>query len=201
MLLPWLSAGLVDWRIAEVAMRRREFLAALGGVLTAPLRAYARSPGMPVIGYLCPEEPGAFASRVNAFRDGLAEAGYLEGRNVAIEFCWAKGEYDKLAVLASDLAARQVAVIVAVGGAPSALAAKAATATIPIVFEMGGDPVALGVVPSLSRPDGNCTGVSSLNVEVGPKRLESLHEVVPPATAFGVVLNPASPTANSQSTA
>ena len=198
MLLPWLSAGLVDWRIAEVAMRRREFLAALGGVLTAPLRSYARSPGMPVIGYLGPEEPGAFASRVNAFRDGLAEAGYLEGRNVAIEFCWAKGEYDKLAVLASDLAARQVAVIVAVGGAPSALAAKAATATIPIVFEMGGDPVALGVVPSLSRPGGNCTGVSSLNVEVGPKRLESLHEVVPPATAFGVVLNPASPTANSQ---
>src|SRR4051794_39651099 len=179
-------------------MRRREFLAALGGALAAPLRSYARSPGMPVIGYLGPEEPGAFASRVNAFRDGLAEVGYIEGRNVAVEFRWAKGEYNSLPVLASDFAARQVAVIMAVGGAPSALAAKAATTTIPIVFEMGGDPVALGVVPSLSRPGGNCTGVSSLNVEVGPKRLEGLHEVVPAATAFAAVLNRASPTANSQ---
>jgi putative tryptophan/tyrosine transport system substrate-binding protein len=179
-------------------MRRREFLAALGGALAAPLSSYARSPGMPVIGYLGPEEPNSFASRVNAFRDGLAEAGYLEGRNVAIEFRWAKGAYDKLPVLASDLAAREVAVIVAPGGAPSAVAAKSATTTIPIVFEMGGDPVTLGIVSSLSRPGGNCTGVSSLSVEVGPKRLEGLHEVIPTATAFAVVVNPTSPTAGSQ---
>jgi len=118
---------------------------------------------MPVIGYLGPEEPGAFASRVNAFRDGLAEAGYLEGRNVAIEFRWAKGEYDQLPVLASDLAACPVALIVAVGGAPSALAAKAATKTVPIVFEMGGDPVALGIVPR-AFPGGDESKVIGLGI-------------------------------------
>jgi len=155
---------------------------------------------MPVIGYLGPEEPGPFASRVNAFRDGLAETGYFEGRNVTIEFRWAHGEYSKLPALAGDLAARQVTVIVAPGGAPTALAAKSATKTIPIVFEMGGDPVTLGIVPSLSRPGGNLTGVSSLSVEVGPKRLESLHELVPTAAVFAIAVNPTSPTANSQLT-
>jgi putative tryptophan/tyrosine transport system substrate-binding protein len=179
-------------------MRRRQFLAALGGMAAGPLASYAQGPGLPVIGYLGPEAPERFASRVNAFRDGLAETGYIEGRNVGIEFRWADGDYQKLPALAADLAARQVAVMVAPGGAPNALAAKLATTTIPIVFEMGGDPVALGIVPSLSQPGGNLTGVSSLSVEVGPKRLESLHEVIPTASVFAVALNPTSPTANSQ---
>src|SRR4051812_39004815 len=166
----------------EVLMRRRQFLAALGGMATGPLASYAQGPGLPLIGYLGPEAPERFASRVNAFRDGLAETGYIEGHNVGIEFRWADGDYQKLPALAADLAARQVAVMVAPGGAPNALAAKFATTTIPIVFEMGGDPVALGIVPSLSQPGGNLTGVSSLSVEVGPKRLESLHEVIPTAS-------------------
>jgi putative ABC transport system substrate-binding protein len=163
-----------------------------------PLASHAQGPGLPLIGYLGPEAPERFASRVNAFRDGLAETGYIEGRNVGIEFRWADGDYHKLPALAADLAARQVAVIAAPGGAPTALAAKSATTTIPIVFEMGGDPVALGIVPSLRQPGGNLTGVSSLNVEVGPKRLESLHEVISTASVFAVAVNPTSPTANSQ---
>jgi putative ABC transport system substrate-binding protein len=153
---------------------------------------------MPIIGYLSPESPGPFASRVHAFREGLAEPGYSEGRNVTIEFRWAEGHFDRLPALAADLVNRQVAVIVAPGGAPVALAAKSAASTIPIVFEMGGDPLALGVVGSLQRPGGNITGVSSLNVEVGPKRLEILHELVPTAAMVAVVVNPTSPTANSQ---
>jgi len=153
---------------------------------------------MPVIGYLGPESPGLFASRVDAFRDGLAEAGYVEGRNVAIEFRWAEGRYDRLPALAAELANRQVDAIAAPGGAPVALAAKSATTTIPIVFEMGGDPVALGVVGSLNRPEGNLTGVSSLSVEASLKRLEVLHEVLRTAAIVGVAVNPTSPTANSQ---
>jgi ABC transporter substrate binding protein len=153
---------------------------------------------LPLIGYLGPESPRPFASRLAAFRDGLAEMGYVEGRNVAIEFRWAEGQYERLPALAAELVNRQVAVIVAPGGAPVALAAKSATATIPIVFEMGGDPIALGVVGSLNRPEGNLTGVSSLNVEVGPKRLELLHEVVPTAVTVAIVVNPTSPTATSQ---
>lgn len=138
-------------------MRRRQFLAALGGMAAGPLASYAQGPGLPLIGYLGPEAPERFASRVNAFRDGLAETGYIEGRNVGIEFRWADGDYQKLPALAADLASRQVAVMVAPGGAPNALAAKLATTTIPIVFEMGGDPVALGIVPNLSQPGGNLT--------------------------------------------
>jgi putative tryptophan/tyrosine transport system substrate-binding protein len=163
-----------------------------------PLAARAQQTAMPVIGYLGPESPGLFASRVNAFREGLAETGYAEGRNVAVEFVWAEGQYNRLPALAAALAARQVAVIVAPGGAPTALAAKSATTTIPVVFEMGGDPVTLGIVPSLNRPGGNLTGVSSLSVEVGPKRLETLHEMAPTAAIFAVAVNPTSPTANSQ---
>ena len=151
-----------------------------------------------MIGYLGPESPGLFASRVDAFRDGLAEAGYVEGRNVAIEFRWAEGRYDRLPALAAELANRQVDAIAAPGGAPVALAAKSATTTIPIVFEMGGDPVALGVVGSLNRPEGNLTGVSSLSVEASLKRLEVLHEVLRTAAIVGVAVNPTSPTANSQ---
>ena len=153
-----------------------------------------------MIGYLGPESPGPFASRVQAFRDGLAEAGYVEGRNVIIEFRWAEGRYDRLPALAADLARLRVDAIAAPGGAPVALAAKSATATIPVVFEMGGDPVALGVVGSLNRPEGNLTGVSSLSVEASLKRLEILREVVQAATNVGVVVNPTSPTADAQLT-
>jgi ABC-type uncharacterized transport system substrate-binding protein len=153
---------------------------------------------MPVIGYLGPESPAAFASRVRAFRQGLGEAGYVEGRNVAIEFRWAESQHSKLPALAADLVGRQVAVIVAPGGAPAALAAKSATATIPIVFEMGADPIAMGLVSSLNRPGGNLTGVTSLSVEVTPKRLEFLQEAIPTAAVFAVLVNPTSPTIDSQ---
>ena len=129
-------------------MRRRDFI--IGGAATWALPALGHMPAIPVIGYLGPESPERFASRVAAFREGLAEAGYVEGRNVAIEFRWAEGQYGRLPALAADLASRQVSVIAAPGGAPMALAAKAASNTIPVVFEMGGDPIALGVVSSLA---------------------------------------------------
>jgi putative ABC transport system substrate-binding protein len=153
---------------------------------------------MPVIGYLGAQSPAVFASRVRAFRQGLAELGFVEGRNVAIEFRWAEGQHNRLAALAAELVNLQVTVIVAPGGAPAALAARSATTTIPIVFEMGADPVAMGLVDSLSRPGGNLTGVSSLSVEVTPKRLEFLHQVLPTAGVFAVLVNPTSPTAESQ---
>jgi putative tryptophan/tyrosine transport system substrate-binding protein len=164
--------------------------------LTLPLRAQPLS--VPLIGYIGPESPGPFASRLKAFREGLSESGFAEGRNTAIEYRWAQGQYNRLPALAADLASRKPAVIVAAGGAPAALAAKSATSSITIVFEMGGDPVALGVVDSLSRPGGNLTGVSSLSVEVSRKRLEFMHELLPSATEFAVVANPTSPTADSQ---
>jgi putative tryptophan/tyrosine transport system substrate-binding protein len=179
-------------------MKRRDFMALAGMVSAVPPAGYAQAPRLPVIGYLCPESPRLFGSRIRAFRDGLAEAGYVEGRNVAIEYRWAKGHYDRLPALAANLADHRVTAIVAPGGAPVALAAKSATTTIPIVFEMGGDPVALGVVGSLNRPEGNLTGVSSLSVEASLKRLELLHEMVRDASVVGVVVNPTSPTAESQ---
>jgi putative ABC transport system substrate-binding protein len=179
-------------------MKRREFLSLAGGAAAWTIQCRAQTPAVPVIGYLCPESPEPFGSRLKAFHDGLAESGYVEGRNVAIEYRWAEGQYNRLPALASDLAARRVAVIVAPGGAPVALAAKAATSTIAIVFEMGGDPVRLRVVDSLPRPGGNITGVSSLSVEVSGKRLEFMKELLPAASDFGVVLNPTSPTATSQ---
>lgn len=179
-------------------MMRRELIALVGGAAAWGVPARAQPPGMPVIGYLGSESPGPYASRLQAFRSGLAEAGYAEGRNVAIEFRWAEGQYSRLPALAKDLVGRQVAVIVALGGAEVALAAKSATTTIPVVFEMGGDPIALGVVDSLSRPGGNLTGVSSLSVEVSRKRLEFMRELLPAANAFAVAVNPASPTSSSQ---
>jgi ABC-type uncharacterized transport system substrate-binding protein len=180
-------------------MRRREFITLCGAAAaTWPLTARAQQPAMPVIGYLGPESPTVFASRVRAFRQGLGETGFAEGRNVAIEFRWAEGQHNRLPALAADLVSRQVAVIVAPGGAPSGLAAKSATTTIPIVFEMGADPIAIGLVGSLNRPGGNLTGVSSLNVQVTPKRLEILHEVVPAAAEIAVLVNPTSPTTDSQ---
>ena len=151
-----------------------------------------------MIGYLGSETPQRYDSRLSAFREGLAQTGFTEGRNVAIEFRWAEGQYNRLPALAKELAERQVTVMVAPGGAEVALAAKAAAATIPVVFEMGGDPIALGVVDSLSRPGGNLTGVSSLSVEVSRKRLEFLREVRPNARTFAAAFNPRSPTSASQ---
>ncbi|RDJ27915.1 ABC transporter substrate-binding protein [Bosea caraganae] len=178
-------------------MRRRDFIALLGAAAwAAPARA--QQPAVPVIGYLGSESPRAYASRLVAFRKGLAEVGFAEGRNVVVEFRWGEGQYRSLPTLAMELVDRQVTVIVAAGGAEVALAAKAATATIPIVFEMGGDPIALGVVDSLSRPGGNLTGVSSLSVEVSRKRLEFMRELRPKTDLFAVAVNPTSPTSESQ---
>ncbi len=154
---------------------------------------------VPIIGYLGSEDPERYqAAASSAFREGLAEAGFTEHHNVTIDFQWADGEYSHLPALAKDLVKRTVNLIVAPGGAEVALAAKSATRTIPIVFEMGGDPIALGVVDSLSRPGGNLTGVSSLSVEVSRKRLELMHELRPNGKLFAFALNPTSPTSNSQ---
>ena len=179
-------------------MVRRDFVVLAGGAAAWTVPARAQQQDVPVIGYLGSESPGRSASRLSAFRKGLAGAGFVEGRNVVIEFRWADGQYRKLPTLAKDLVDRRVAVIVAPGGAEVALAAKSATATVPIVFEMGGDPIALGVVGSLSRPGGNITGVSSLSVEVSRKRLEFIHELLPAAGMFAVAANPTSPTVESQ---
>jgi putative ABC transport system substrate-binding protein len=176
---------------------RRDVLALLAGAAAWTSPSHAQRSTIPVIGYLCPESPGLFASRLKAFHEGLGEIGFIEGRNVAIDYRWAEGQYKRLPALAADLVARNVDVIVAPGGAAVALAAKAATASKTIVFEMGGDPVQLGVVDSLSRPGGNITGVSSLSVEVSPKRLEMMHELLP-AAKLAVAANPTSPTVNSQ---
>jgi ABC-type uncharacterized transport system substrate-binding protein len=183
-------------RVARI--RRRDALALLAGAAAWTLPARAQRPAKPVIGYLGPESPKLFASRLKAFHDGLGEAGFVEGRNVSIEYRWAEGQYKRLPELAAELAASNVELIVAPGGAPVALAAKAAAANKIIVFEMGGDPVQLGVVDSLPRPGGNMTGVSSLSVEVSPKRLELMRELLPKADKLAVVVNPTSPTAKSQ---
>jgi ABC-type uncharacterized transport system substrate-binding protein len=176
-------------------MRRREFITLIGGAGMAwPLAAHAQQPAMPVIGFLGAGSPGLGAPGVVGapFLQGLGEAGYVEGRNVAFEFRWAENQFDRLPALAADLVRRQVTVIFA-NSYRAALAAKAATTTIPIVFRTNADPVQFGLVASLSRPGGNLTGVSTLNGEVGPKRLELLHEAVPAATLFGLLLNPTNP--------
>jgi putative tryptophan/tyrosine transport system substrate-binding protein len=171
-------------------MRRREFLAVIGGGLaTWPYAARAQQP-MPVIGYLSSRSLGDSAALVAAFRKGLGEAGFIEGQNVAIEYRWAEGQYDRLPAQAADLARQRVAILVTTGGEPSALAAKAATSTIPIVFTAGGDPVKAGLVQSLNRPGGNATGVSVLTTAPESKRLGLLHELVPGAKAVGVLIDP-----------
>jgi putative tryptophan/tyrosine transport system substrate-binding protein len=176
-------------------MKRRKFITLLGGAaVTWPLAGRAQQRPLPVIGYLSSGSAKGFATRLAAFRQGLLETGYREGQSVAIEYRWAEEQNDRLPELATELVRAGVTVIAAFGP-NAALAAKKTTATIPIVFEMGVDPVASGLVASLSRPDGNITGATSLNVELGPKRLEVLRELAPTATIFALLVNPTNPSA------
>jgi putative tryptophan/tyrosine transport system substrate-binding protein len=170
-------------------MNRRDFIAVAGGAAALwPLAARTQQPAKPVIGFLNVASPDGYAHHVAAFRDGLKERGFVEGQNLAIEFRWAEGHYDRLANMAADLIRRAVSVIVA--NTPANLAAKAATSTIPIVFTTASDPVQIGLVPNLSRPSGNVTGVSQLNVEIGPKRIELAQQLMPAATSVAFLVNP-----------
>ena len=178
-------------------MNRRDFISLLGGAAAAwPLAARAQQPAMPVVGYLSAGSPEAFAPRLRALRQGLTELGYVEGRNVAIEYRWAGERYDQLPAMAADLVRQKVAVIVADG--PAVPPAKAAATTTPIIFWMAGDPVTNGIVASLNRPGGNLTGVTSLGSELTPKRLELLHELVPTAVEIAFLVNPTNPNIDGQ---
>jgi putative ABC transport system substrate-binding protein len=179
-------------------VRRREFITLLGGASTWPLAVRAQQGVMPVVGFLGSTSPDLYAHVVRSYRQGLAEAGYVEGRDVAIDFRWAESQYEGLPALARELVDRRVNVIAA-GGLPAAVAAKAATTTIPIVFSIGVDPVAFGLVASLNRPGGNMTGVTNLNLELGSKQLEVLRELLPAATNMAALVNPTNPNADAHS--
>jgi ABC-type uncharacterized transport system substrate-binding protein len=173
-------------------MRRREFITLLGGAVAWPLTARAQR-GMPVIGFLSSRSPGESAGVVAAFREGLREIGFVEGQNLTIAFRWAEGRYDRLPALAAELTGLRVALLFAAGGPPSALAAKAATSTIPIVFSAASDPVRLGLVASLNRPGGNITGMSTLTISLGAKGVELLKELIPKAAVIAYLVNPSNP--------
>ncbi len=170
-------------------MKRREFITLVGCAVALPIAARAQQQGMPVTGFLSARSPAEAASDLAAFRQGLGQTGYFEGKDVAIEYRWAEGRYDRLPAMAAELVARQVTVIAAVGGEPSGLAAKAATAIIPIVCTLGGDAVAAGLVAQLNRPGGNITGVTIMGLEMGPKRVELAHQLVPHGSALATLIN------------
>jgi putative tryptophan/tyrosine transport system substrate-binding protein len=174
---------------------RRTFIAGLGAAAAWPLGARGQQRGVPVIGYLNGASAWEFADQKDAFLQGLSGLGFVEGSSVSVVYEWAEGHYDRLPTMAADLVRRKVAVI-ATGSSAAALAAKAATTTIPVVFNLGTDPVGIGLVPQLNRPGGNLTGVTLLSVEVGPKKLELMHELIPSATTIAVLINPTAPDAD-----
>ena len=172
-------------------MRRREFITAVGGAaVTWPLAARAQQPAKPLIGFLGSELADLWADRLRELRQGLSDLSFVEGQNLAIDYRWAEGRNERLPAMASELAAQQVKAIIAPGSTPAALAAQAATKTIPIVFEIASDPVEFGLVASLNHPGGNITGITTLNSEIGTKRLELLHSLVPASTFLGLLINP-----------
>jgi putative ABC transport system substrate-binding protein len=189
-----LKTGVVLNLTAEGYVRRRDFIKVVAGSAAAwPLAAHAQQPAMPVIGFLSAASPDLYVTRLDSFQRGLKEGGYVEGQNVAIEYRWAEGKNDRLPALAADLIRRGVNVLVAGGGTPTAMAAKAATTTVPVVFAVAVDPVKARLVASLTRPGGNLTGITNLGVEVGPKRLALLREMLPKATTIATLVNPANP--------
>ena len=179
-------------------MKRREFITLLSSAAAWPLVARAQQPAMPVVGFLGAPSAAPYARYVAAVHQGLKEVGYIEHQNVAMEYRWADGQYDRLPALAAELVSRRVAVIVPIGGAPATVAAKAATSTIPIVFNLGADPIELGLVANLNRPGGNITGIALMSVEIERKRLELLHELAPTSTSIAILLNPSNAQAQTQ---